>query len=422
MSFAKIAGAMALLLIGAGFCGPAAGEEEPNWAQQLVRPVEGTKVHHNETVGYGRSKFVTGPAVKGAISAVAALEGKTSEISYTGTSKNSPFEIFSVYKNYLKQNKYEIVFACEKAECGEGFKGLWYGLNPFERLGDATPILHASEGNQHYIAAKKNIAGKDTYVSVLVFIAGWWNIPLYIVNVAQPGGLETDVVPASKIAEAMLNEGRIAMYGITFDSGKSEIKPESEGTLAELAAFLKADGGVFYVVGHTDGEGSLADNMNLAQARAAAVKGALTGKYGVPAALLSAHGAGPLSPLAANSTEEGRALNRRVEIVTAAGKARPGAVTAQPAAQPASEILSTGPKPAEPSPAQAALAAAQAKVAAAKVQVAQADTKKAEAKTMPEKIKATAEKMKADAALRAATQELTRAQAQARTEALPAKN
>jgi len=342
---------------------PASSAEKLNWAQELVRPIANTKVHHNESVDYGRYKFVSGPAEKGAINAVTTLEGKTSAISYTGTDKNSPFEIFSVYKNYLKQNKFEIVFACEKAECGDGFKGLWYGLNPFEKLGDATPILHGSGGHQHYIAAKKKIAGKDTYVSVLVFIAGWWNVPLYIVTVAQPGSLETEVVPASKIAEAILSEGRMAMYGITFDSGKSEIKSESEGTLTELAAFLKTDGGVFYVVGHTDGEGSLADNMKLAQDRAGAVKETLIGKYGVPASMLSAHGGGPLSPLATNSTEAGRALNRRVEIVKAltggpkeAGPAaapistKTGIPTGQPGLPPQAPISAMPPKPAMAAP------------------------------------------------------------------------
>lgn len=397
---------------------PALGADELNWAQELVRPVEGTELHHNETVNFGRYKLVSGPAEKGVINAITSLEGKTSAISYTGTKNNSPFEIFSVYKNYLKQNKFEIVFACEKTECGDGFKGLWYKLNPFERLSDATPILHASGDQQHYIAAKKTIAGKDTYVSIIVMIAGWWNIPLYRVDVVQVEGLVTEVVPASKISQALSSEGRIAMYGITFDPGQSAIKPESEATLAELANVLKASGDVFYVVGHTDGEGTLADNMKLAQDRASAVKEALIGKYGVPAAMLSAHGGGPLSPLATNSTEAGRALNRRVEIVKAFGQARAAAPAAAPAPissaigalmpgqKPSAGGLPAGTIPQAQSPAQIKAAAqARADEARAQVEAAQA---KAEAER-----KAALEKIKAAEAARKAAQAKAEAEAQA---------
>ena len=68
-------------------------------------------------------------------------------------------------------------------------------------------------------------------------------------------------------------------------------------------------------LGHTDNVGDLALNMKLSQARAAAVVAALTGKHGVAAARLSAFGAGPYLPVASNKTDEGKARNRRVELV-----------------------------------------------------------------------------------------------------------
>jgi OmpA-OmpF porin, OOP family len=70
-----------------------------------------------------------------------------------------------------------------------------------------------------------------------------------------------------------------------------------------------------YVVGHTDLQGELQANLTLSAARAASVIKALTTKYGIAAARLSPHGVGPLSPLATNDTEAGRAQNRRVELV-----------------------------------------------------------------------------------------------------------
>jgi outer membrane protein OmpA-like peptidoglycan-associated protein len=70
-----------------------------------------------------------------------------------------------------------------------------------------------------------------------------------------------------------------------------------------------------YVVGHTDNVGALAGNMDLSKRRAAAVVQELTSKYGVAAARLASFGAGPYAPIASNDKEDGRALNRRVELV-----------------------------------------------------------------------------------------------------------
>jgi len=70
-----------------------------------------------------------------------------------------------------------------------------------------------------------------------------------------------------------------------------------------------------HVVGHTDNVGDMATNMKLSQARAAAVVAALTSKHGVAPNRLGAFGAGPYTPVASNATDEGKAKNRRVELV-----------------------------------------------------------------------------------------------------------
>ena len=150
-----------------------AADVEPvkNWAQELIGPIAGTSVYHDETLNYGRYKFVAGPVDKGVIKAITTIEGRTSAILYKATEKNSTFEIFSVYKSYFKKNKFEIVFAAEKKECGEAFHRAWYTLNPFESDGgfnNSYPITEGSWENMYYLAAKKNIAGKDTYVSIFI--------------------------------------------------------------------------------------------------------------------------------------------------------------------------------------------------------------------------------------------------------------
>jgi OOP family OmpA-OmpF porin len=110
--------------------------------------------------------------------------------------------------------------------------------------------------------------------------------------------------------------GHVAVYGIYFDTGKSEVKPDSKPSLDEIAKLLARDPALeLLVVGHTDMTGSLDANMKLSQARAESVVQALVSQHGVAAARLKGHGVGPLAPVATNGTEEGRAKNRRVELV-----------------------------------------------------------------------------------------------------------
>jgi outer membrane protein OmpA-like peptidoglycan-associated protein len=110
--------------------------------------------------------------------------------------------------------------------------------------------------------------------------------------------------------------GHVAVYGIYFDTNKSEVKPDSKPALEEIAKLLKQTPGLkLRVVGHTDGTGSLDANMKLSQARGEAVAQALVSQHGVAASRLKGYGVGPLAPVASNATEEGRGKNRRVELV-----------------------------------------------------------------------------------------------------------
>ncbi len=110
--------------------------------------------------------------------------------------------------------------------------------------------------------------------------------------------------------------GHAAVYGILFDTGKADIKPDSAPVLEEIAKLLKADPALkLHVVGHTDNEGTIDGNMKLSAARAQAVVRALTSQHGIAAARLTAFGCGQYAPVASNSTPDGRAKNRRVELV-----------------------------------------------------------------------------------------------------------
>jgi outer membrane protein OmpA-like peptidoglycan-associated protein len=121
-------------------------------------------------------------------------------------------------------------------------------------------------------------------------------------------------------AEAMGNDinatGHVSIYGIYFDTGKADIKPESDAAIAEIAKLLTNNGALkVYVVGHTDNVGSFDANMKLSKDRADAVARVLTSKHSIAADRLKAYGVSSLSPVTSNDTDEGRAKNRRVELV-----------------------------------------------------------------------------------------------------------
>lgn len=124
------------------------------------------------------------------------------------------------------------------------------------------------------------------------------------------------VANAETFSNDLRSTGHVAVYGIFFDTNKADIKPESAQAIAEIAKLLQADPGLnVHVVGHTDATGLLDTNLRLSQERAEAVLQSLVRTHGIVAARLHASGAGPFAPVASNDTDDGRAKNRRVELV-----------------------------------------------------------------------------------------------------------
>ena len=122
----------------------------------------------------------------------------------------------------------------------------------------------------------------------------------------------------AKLSDVKRDERGIVLTlsgSVLFASGKSELLPMAQKKLDEVAGVLvKAKSPGFVVEGHTDSNGSDTFNMNLSQARAQSVRDYLVSR-GVPSEEIKALGKGETTPIADNTTAEGRANNRRVEIV-----------------------------------------------------------------------------------------------------------
>jgi outer membrane protein OmpA-like peptidoglycan-associated protein len=142
--------------------------------------------------------------------------------------------------------------------------------------------------------------------------AGWVNIfatqKHYIKNFRMAQG-------AVPLYDRMMSDGKFITYGITFDTGKSAIKPESMGEITRIVTLMKENPTLkFSVEGHTDSAGNAAANQTLSEARSQAVVDKLA-ENGIARDRLKAAGKGQTSPISDNGTDEGRAKNRRVEFV-----------------------------------------------------------------------------------------------------------
>ncbi len=151
--------------------------------------------------------------------------------------------------------------------------------------------------------------GKETWVRLDVWNAG----SLYDLTILEITAMKQEVT-ADAMYDALSKDGFIALY-INFDTGKSEIKPEAQGTIEQIAALMTGHADLkIGIEGHTDNVGTPAANKTLSEQRAKAVMAAVAAK-GVAAARMTAAGWGQEKPVADNRSEDGRAKNRRVEIV-----------------------------------------------------------------------------------------------------------
>jgi OmpA-OmpF porin, OOP family len=154
--------------------------------------------------------------------------------------------------------------------------------------------------------------GKEFWIDVWADFTGKYGL-----KIIAKGEMNQDIVAdAAAFSNDLRTSGHVTIEGIYFDTARSELKPESKQAIDEIAKLLKAEPALkLYVVGHTDNVGGLDANQKLSQARAEAVVQALVQTHGIAAARLRGCGDGPTAPVASNDSEEGRAKNRRVELV-----------------------------------------------------------------------------------------------------------
>jgi outer membrane protein OmpA-like peptidoglycan-associated protein len=289
-----------------------------------------------ESLAFGELLVPLGPAGLNTVGKAAAskserLEGKLTRLVYLAPEKRTPLEVVRNYEQELAKGGFKAVYSCAGDACGPaGGLNLASLVDPQLKYGNAgaydfgTLAFYGSlDGARYYVARRSSPQGEMT---VLVF-AGLRTLPMppeivnrttVAVGIVERAAMDTGMVTvdASAMSAALEEGGRVAIYGIYFDTNKADLKPESAAALKEIATLLQREPALkLLVVGHTDSVGDYTANLVLSDKRAASVIQALTTTHGVAAARLRPAGAGMMSPVATNETEEGRAKNRRVELV-----------------------------------------------------------------------------------------------------------
>lgn len=251
------------------------------------------------------------------------VEGKVTRILYIAPEGRSALEVFRNYEGELEGKGYEKLFSGSKEELGpyDSFAETLYGRDRHYPLpGDERTK------NQQFLSARLVRPEGDVYVTLYTLENHFWGNETkmekgrtYVrVDIVETKPMETRmvIVTSSEMAKEIEEAGRIALYGIFFDIDRTDIKPESVPALEEIAKLMRASPELrVLVVGHTDSTGDREYNMGLSRRRAESVVRYLQDKFQIPASRMIPAGVGMLAPVATNRTEEGRAKNRRVELV-----------------------------------------------------------------------------------------------------------
>ncbi len=291
-----------------------------------LKRYEGTRITFYEEQSFGSYTLPLGKMSKSRAGVTFEksqnLEGKVTRVTYVGNDpKRTALEVYRNYQTAIAEQGWSVLWEGSEEELsaakGQIFAGLWD-----KRPGGTFSLSHLGG---RYLAAQKG--GSHLALYVVNYKVGTVSpktlqpekgVPVVALDVIESAAMDEKmvVVKAEEMASKLIDQGGVNLYGFYFDTASAALKGESGPTLDEVEKLLLADKSLrLLVVGHTDGVGGFEDNIDLSKRRAASVVTALSKRVPEAAARLTPCGVGFQCPIASNSSEEGRAKNRRVALV-----------------------------------------------------------------------------------------------------------
>ena len=306
---------MVMLLISVSFSAFSKDNDE----DEIISIYEGSRVVYDDKLGFEEYPVVTGD------SDVMVVEGVLRRQWCQAPEGRSPLEIIRNYENAIRSIGGEILFSTrdpQSTEILDESLSEYFKTHRRDR-GLSTSVFsytHFPEGMSEYIVGKVSTGESDVYIIIASGYGHWAarqdNVTFFELVTLEAEPMEMGMVTMDSLREGLEVQGRVAVYNIYFYTGESAVRHESTEALEVITEFLKQNPTERYlVVGHTDNVGGYDMNLGLSEARARAVVEMLVDEYGIDPEQLKPVGVGPASPVLSNSTEEGRARNRRVEIV-----------------------------------------------------------------------------------------------------------
>ncbi len=276
------------------------------------------------TTPFAAHRLATGPWREGETVPTQRAEGAVTRqawrIDATGL---TPLQMIAPLREQLTEDGFLVIYDCAGPDCGGfDFRFAIEVMPP--------PAMYVDLLDYHYLAA---IRGSDGSAVSLVAsrTAQTGFVQITAVSPPEAEGLDAGArgqaaraagaaslpdMPEGDVAVQLETAGRAILPDLVFDTGSSTLGEGDFPSLQALADYLTANPSrVVALVGHTDSVGGLDVNIGLSKRRAASVRERLVSQFGIPRRQLQAEGMGYLSPLATNLTEEGREMNRRVEVI-----------------------------------------------------------------------------------------------------------
>lgn len=291
----------------------AAGGDHP-----LISRYQGAKLTHRTETEYTEVRLPTGIADANKQVPHLTLAGKSTLLHYEASKDQSTLQVFRNYQQAVKDAGFSILFSCEQQSCGnEQRKLMWQGSPDRHRYKGYLSNSTYANDDYRMLTAHKTVNAQDIYLSVYVIKHNEYSNVDIAHDIVELSTMQTNrvTIDTAYLQNELSRSGKVVLHGLHFATDSASLLAESEAALTVITDYLKNHPTQhFYVVGHTDNSGSHSHNMQLSKARANSVLQALI-KQGINAERLLAEGVGAMSPQQHNASSDGKAANRRVELV-----------------------------------------------------------------------------------------------------------